>query len=99
VAIETTRANASANRMLLLAGDVQGVSGGYGLIVANILSTPLKMLAPLLAAHLDEGADLVLSGILERQAGELRDAYAPWLALTVADADDGWILMTGVRQT
>jgi ribosomal protein L11 methyltransferase len=97
-AVETTRANAESNEVPVRAADVQGVSGSYALIVANILSTPLKMLAPLLAARLDEGAELVLSGILERQADELRAAYAPWLALTVADADDGWILMAGVRQ-
>ncbi len=41
----------------------------------------------------------MLSGILERQADELRDAYSPWLALEVADLDDGWILMTGARKT
>jgi ribosomal protein L11 methyltransferase len=37
---------------------------------------------------------LVLAGILERQAEELKAAYAPWLALEVADAQEGWILMT-----
>ena len=37
----------------------------------------------------------MLSGILERQADELQAAYAPWLALDVADQEDGWMLMTG----
>jgi ribosomal protein L11 methyltransferase len=97
-AIETTRANSLANGVRVNAGDVQGVTGQYALIVANILSTPLKLLAPLLAVHLAGSAELVLSGILERQAEELREAYAPWLALAVADIDDGWILMTGVRR-
>ena len=40
------------------------------------------------------GRALVLAGILERQAQELQEAYAPWAALTVADSEDGWILMT-----
>jgi ribosomal protein L11 methyltransferase len=97
-AVETTRANVLANRVQVHAGDVQGVTGVYALIVANILATPLKLLAPLLAARLAGDAELVLSGILERQADELRAAYAPWLALAVADLDDGWILMTGVRR-
>jgi ribosomal protein L11 methyltransferase len=39
----------------------------------------------------------VLAGILERQAQELQEAYAPWIRLEVADAEDGWILMTGSR--
>ena len=84
-------------RSRLVAGDASAVAGPYALIVANILSTPLKLLAPLLAAQLGGGGELVLSGILERQADELRQAYAPWLALAVSDTDDGWVLMTGTR--
>ena len=37
----------------------------------------------------------MLAGILERQADELKAAYAPWLALQVSDTQEGWILMTG----
>lgn len=98
-AVAATRKNAEANGVRVEAGKPEQVSGSYALIVANILATPLKLLAPLLAAHLEGEGSLVLSGILERQAGELRAAYAPWLALQVADVDDGWILMTGVRRT
>jgi ribosomal protein L11 methyltransferase len=66
-------------------------------VLANILATPLKVLAPLLCAHVASGGHLVLAGILERQAQELQEAYAPWIRLEVADAEDGWILMTGSR--
>ncbi len=95
VAVETTRANAAANDVRIQASHVDDVAGRYALVVANILATPLKLLAPALVSHLDAGAMLVLSGILESQAGELADAYAPWLVLRVAALDDGWILMTG----
>jgi ribosomal protein L11 methyltransferase len=40
------------------------------------------------------GGSLVLAGILERQAQELTDAYAPYCHLEVADAQEGWVLMT-----
>ena len=63
-------------------------------MLANILATPLKLLAPLLCGHVAPGGHLVLAGILERQADELRAAYAPWLAIEVVDREDGWILMT-----
>jgi ribosomal protein L11 methyltransferase len=66
-------------------------------VFANILATPLKLLAPLLCAHVAAGGDLVLAGILDRQADELQAAYAPWLALAVSDTEDGWILMTARR--
>ena len=70
-------------------------AGVYPLVLANILATPLKLLAPLLCGLLDRGGTLVLAGILERQAQELRDAYASGVELEIADAEDGWILMTG----
>lgn len=72
-------------------------AGRYAVVLANILASPLKLLAPLLAAHLAPGGRLVLAGILERQAEELRAAYAPVLAIEVADREDGWVLMTGRR--
>jgi ribosomal protein L11 methyltransferase len=73
------------------------VHGHYGLVLANILAAPLKLLAPLLCDHVGPGGHLVLAGILARQADELAAAYAPWLTLQVADEIDGWILMTAQR--
>ncbi len=94
-AVEATRANALANRVSLRAALPEAAQGRYDLVLANILAQPLKLLAPLLGAHLAPGAPLVLAGILERQADELRAAYAPWCAIEVADQEDGWVLMTG----
>jgi ribosomal protein L11 methyltransferase len=93
-AVESTRANAQSNGVALNAALPHAANGAYDLVLANILAKPLTLLAPLLAGHLAAGASLVLAGILERQADELRAAYAPWCALDVADSDDGWILMT-----
>lgn len=96
-AIESTRANALVNGVRLYAGLPNAAAGTYALVFANILATPLKLLAPLLCAHVASDGDLVLAGILERQADELKTAYAPWLSLQVTDAEDGWILMTAHR--
>jgi ribosomal protein L11 methyltransferase len=98
-AVTATHDNASANGVALTAGLPDAAQGAYPLVLANILATPLKLLAPLLAGHLGPGAHLVLAGILERQADELKAAYAPFLALEVSDQEDGWILMTGQRRT
>jgi ribosomal protein L11 methyltransferase len=95
-AVQVTQANASANGVRLHAGLPELAAGPYAVVLANILATPLKLLAPLLCAQLRRGdGQLVLAGILERQADELKAAYAPWLALQVSDAQEGWILMTG----
>ena len=96
-AVLATRSNAQANGVSLMAGLPDAARGAYPLVLANILATPLKLLAPLLAGHVAPGGHLVLAGILDRQADELTAAYAPWLALAVADSEDGWILMTARR--
>lgn len=96
-AVESTRLNAENNHVQLLAGLPDKAQGVFDLVLANILATPLKVLAPLLCAHVQPGGHLVLAGILARQADELREAYAPWLALSVSDEEDGWILMTASR--
>jgi ribosomal protein L11 methyltransferase len=93
-AVESTVQNAEANGVTLNAGLPELAQGNYPLVLANILATPLKVLAPLLCAYVTRGGNLVLAGILERQAGELKAAYAPYAKLDVADSEDGWILMT-----
>ena len=93
-AVQSTRANADANHVRLNAGLPEKAAGLYQTVLANILATPLKVLAPLLCAHVQPGGNLVLAGILERQADELKAAYARWCALEVTDQEDGWILMT-----
>lgn len=96
-AVQATQANAQANGVQLHAGLPDMAQGLYQVVLANILATPLKVLAPLLCAHVAAGGDLVLAGVLERQTGELQEAYAPWLQLQVADSDEGWVLLTARR--
>lgn len=96
-AVDSTLQNAQANEVQLSAGLPDKASGAYDTVLANILASPLKVLAPLLCGHVGAGGHLVLAGILERQADELKEAYAPWITLEVADSEDGWILMTASR--
>ena len=93
-AVQATLANAQANGVQIDAGLPAQAKGTYQLVLANILATPLRLLAPLLCSLVAPGGALVLAGILERQADELREAYAPHGRLEVADSEDGWILMT-----
>ena len=93
-AVESTLLNAEANHVSLKSGLPDKVSGRYQTVLANILATPLKVLAPLLCARVEKGGSLVLAGILARQEEELKLAYAPYCKLAVSDTEDGWILMT-----
>lgn len=94
-AVTATGLNAQANQVDLRAGLPDMAQGRYQTVLANILATPLRVLAPLLCAHVAPGGSLVLAGILERQADDLKAAYAPWIQLEVSDTQEGWILMTG----
>jgi len=93
-AVESSLLNAQANQVTIRCGLPDMTSGQYQTVLANILATPLKVLAPLLCGRLANGGHLVLSGILERQADELTQAYAAHVQLKVAAAQDGWVLMT-----
>ncbi len=97
-AVQSTRDNAANNHVELQAylPDDFG-PGQFDVVVANILSNPLKVLAPMLANRVAPGGHLVLSGILERQADEVAAAYAPWLRMQVWQSRDGWVCLHGQR--
>ena len=97
-AVEATEANARANGVALHAGLPDSVAGPYALVLANILATPLKLLAPLLCGA-GRRRRRAGAGGHPRAPGRRADAaYAPWIELAVADDDDGWILMVGRRR-
>lgn len=97
-AIVAARANAEANNVSgRFADSAEPVAGEYDLVVANILSNPLRVLAPAICAHVRRGGQLALSGILEEQANEIIGIYAQWLPLKVADCREGWVSLAGVK--
>lgn len=69
----------------------------FDIVVANILSGPLVLMAAMLAARVAAGGALVLSGILAAQAEEVAAAYAPFISLTVWAEQDGWVALSGQR--
>jgi ribosomal protein L11 methyltransferase len=75
-------------------------AGQFDVVLANILANPLRLLAPMLLARVAPGGSLVLSGVLQRQAGELVATYAQVdsaLPLLVWATDDGWVCLAGRR--
>jgi len=67
----------------------------FDVVVANILSSPLKLMAPMLCSRVAAGGRLVLSGILARQADEVAAAYAPFIQLSVWAEHEGWVALAG----
>jgi len=97
-AVQATRENAQRNGVELAAMLPDDLGAGVSdVVVANILSNPLKVLAPMLAGRVAPGGSLALSGVLERQAAEVAQAYAPWIRLSVWRAREGWVCLSGRR--
>ena len=76
----------------------QPINGQFDLVVANILSNPLKVLAPAICSHVRPGGRLALSGILAEQSDELIAVYAPYLSLEIADTREGWVCLAGQKR-
>ena len=68
------------------------------IVVANILTNPLKVLAPLLANAVRQGGQIVLSGILSEQAVDVEKIYAQWFDLKPAIVEDGWACLSGIKR-
>ncbi|MCP5291078.1 MAG: 50S ribosomal protein L11 methyltransferase [Burkholderiales bacterium] len=68
------------------------------IVVANILSNPLIMLAPVLAQATRGGGRIVLSGILQEQSQDVQAAYQSWFEMQATQSQDGWVLLTGVKK-
>ena len=97
-AVQATEYNAKVNRSEVRALLPDALPDGqFQVVVANILSNPLKVLAPMLANRVAPGGWLVLSGVLERQVQEVAGAYAPWLALSTWRTREGWVCLSGQR--
>ncbi|MDR0776365.1 MAG: 50S ribosomal protein L11 methyltransferase [Azonexus sp.] len=95
-AVAAARANAESNGVTALFADsAQPVAGEYDIVVANILSNPLRVLAPAICAHVRPGGKLALSGILREQAAEIIGIYAAWLPLEIADVREDWVCLAG----
>ncbi len=100
-ALAAARANSAANQVAARYTEPSALSAStYDLVLANILSNPLKLLAPTLLALVAPRGALVLSGILERQSEDLISTFAahdPTLRLEVWATDEGWVCLAGQR--
>ncbi|MDR2093180.1 MAG: 50S ribosomal protein L11 methyltransferase [Azoarcus sp.] len=99
-ALVSTLDNASRNGV---AGIVKAqhcgkpLEAAFDVVVANILTTPLCLLAPVIAPRIAEGGQVALSGVLEQQAAQVIDTWAHWIALEIGDSREAWVRLQGRR--
>ncbi|WP_374520608.1 50S ribosomal protein L11 methyltransferase [Undibacterium squillarum] len=103
-AIESANFNAERNQCTIEYALPEPFAASYpeshqfDVVVANILSSPLKLMAPMLSGRVAPGGSLVLSGVLARQAEEVAAAYAPFIELTVWAEHEGWVALSGQKK-
>lgn len=98
-ALEAAQDNAARNGVTMrVQHSGEPLEERFEIVVANILTNPLRVLAPLLAARVAPGGRIALSGVLTEQADAVIAAYAPWIALDVGASHEGWARLEGRRE-
>ncbi len=98
-AVESARHNSERNRADVTYGlPADCPAGQFDIVVANILSNPLKLMASMLASKVKPGGRIALSGVLARQAEDVARAYMPWIDIAVWREHEGWVCLAGTRR-
>ena len=97
-AVQSSRDNALANQVVAAFALPDGSPQPADIVVANILTNPLKMLAPLLARATRQGGRIVLSGVLSEQAADVEQIYSQWFNLNATVMEDGWACLSGIKK-
>lgn len=98
-AVESARQNSERNHAEVTYGLPDDLANGqFDIVVANILSNPLKLMASMLSMRVKPGGRIALSGILARQADEVSAVYARWIDISVWKEHEGWVCLAGTRR-
>jgi ribosomal protein L11 methyltransferase len=98
-AVESARQNSERNHADVTYGlPDECPAGEFDIVVANILSNPLKLMASMLSSKVKPGGKIALSGVLARQADEVAAVYARWIDISVWREHEGWVCLAGTRR-
>ncbi|KUZ14965.1 ribosomal protein L11 methyltransferase [Burkholderia diffusa] len=98
-AVESARQNSERNHAVVTYGLPDACPPGeFDIVVANILSNPLKLMASMLASKVKPGGHIALSGVLARQADEVAAVYARYVDISVWREHEGWVCLAGTRR-
>lgn len=99
LALRASAENANMNRVRVDVMHADALTNrAFGLVVANILANPLRLLAPALSAHTEIGGHIALCGVLATQANDVARAYETSFDLDAPRRDGEWVLLSGTRR-
>ena len=97
-ALIAAKTNAANNNVKLeLRHSAQALTETFDVVLANILTNPLCVLAPLLVQRVAVGGRIALSGVLLSQAEQVIEAYSPYISLSIGADRDRWVRREGKR--
>ena len=98
-AIKSSHSNAETNNVEIFYCNSE-IKMNYktDLVVANILSSALSVLAPVLAEHCNAKGKIALSGVLQSQEKDLKKIYSQWFDFQPSHYKDGWVLISGIKR-
>ena len=98
-AVAASRDNAGRNAVMAEFHLPDGLPAGtFDILVANILTNPLRALMPLLSARVRSGGRIALSGILDGQAEDILAIYSRDFDMRRWREEDGWTCLEGVKR-
>ena len=99
-ALSATRDNALANAVaqrVHIHAQANSLPRGADVLLANILSEPLRELAPAFASLVRPGGRVVLAGLMDAEAADVTAAYRPCFHVSRFGDRDGWTCLAGRR--
>ena len=98
-AIKSSRENAKINNVEIVLNNTENrIDYKTDLVVANILSSALSVIAPILAEYCNNKGKIALSGILESQEEDIKKIYSKWFDFNPPIIKDGWVLISGTKR-
>ena len=97
-AAENARVN-DVEARIRISPSVDNLPEKTDVLVANILSGPLRDLATAFASLVRPGGAIALAGLMDHETADVTQAYSAWFDIHPFEIRDGWVGLAGKRNT
>ncbi|MAR99844.1 MAG: 50S ribosomal protein L11 methyltransferase [Nitrosomonadales bacterium] len=98
-ALKASHENAKKNNVEIVWDNSQNIKNYKAdIIISNILSSALTLLAPILSNYCNKNGKIALSGILKSQEKLIKKIYSEWFEMGPSKTREGWVIITGTKR-